>query len=131
MPEVFSPSFLCVWNQMIWRNLQSTILLQDILQQLFRLFIRLCEFMMFCVYLLENYSDFPQNFLNFKFDKVEKQSIIYISIRRYPWCNGYRRRKWTRRHEFKSGTRMIAFSHSTNTLGKGMNPIIVLPAMGK
>ena len=25
----------------------------------------------------------------------------------------------------------IAFSHSTNTLGKGMNPIILLPAMGK
>ena len=25
------------------------------------------------------------------------------------WCNGYRRRKWTRRHEFKSWTRLIAF----------------------
>ena len=25
----------------------------------------------------------------------------------------------------------IAFSHSTNTLGKGMNPIILPPAMGK
>ena len=22
---------------------------------------------------------------------------------RWPWCNGYRRRKWTRRHEFKPG----------------------------
>ena len=38
---------------------------------------------------------------------------------------------WTRRHEFKSWTRLIAFSHSTNTLGKGMNPIILPPAMGK
>ena len=47
------------------------------------------------------------------------------------WCNGYRRRKWTRRHEFKSWTRLIAFSHSTNTLGKGMNPIILPLAMGK
>ena len=28
---------------------------------------------------------------------------------RCPWCNGYRRRKWTRRHEFKSWTRLIAF----------------------
>ena len=28
---------------------------------------------------------------------------------RCPWCNGYRRRKWTRRHEFKSWTRQIAF----------------------
>ena len=26
-----------------------------------------------------------------------------------PWCNGYRHRKWTRRHEFKSWTRLIAF----------------------
>ena len=28
---------------------------------------------------------------------------------RYPWCNGYRRRKWTRRHKFKSWTRLVAF----------------------
>ena len=49
---------------------------------------------------------------------------IIISTLRYPWCNGYRRRKWTRRHEFIS-------SHSTNILGKGMNPIILPPAMGK
>ena len=56
-------------------------------------------------------------------------------------------RKWTRRHEFKSWTWLIAFHialiplgkvwiqlfslHSTNTLGKGMNPIILPPAMGK
>ena len=54
---------------------------------------------------------------------------------RCPWCNGYRRRKWTRWHEFKSWTRLIAFhialisnyciSHSTK------NPIILPPVMGK
>ena len=49
--------------------------------------------------------------------------------RRCPWCNGYRRRNWTRRHEFKSWTDCI--SHNTNTLGKGMNPIILPPVMGK
>ena len=48
---------------------------------------------------------------------------------RYPWCNGYRRRNWTRRHEFISWTDCI--SRSTNTLGKGMNPIILPPAIGK
>ena len=32
-------------------------------------------------------------------------------------------------HEFKSWTDCI--SHSTNTIGKGMNPIILPPAMGK
>ena len=57
---------------------------------------------------------------------------FFISINpqlKCPWCNGYRRRMWTRRHEFKSWTDCI--SHSTNTLGKGMNPIILPPAMGK
>ena len=51
------------------------------------------------------------------------------NLRRCAWCNGYRRRNWTRRHEFKSWTDCI--SHSTNTLGKGINPIILPPAMGK
>ena len=33
-------------------------------------------------------------------------------------CNGYRRRKWTRRHEFKSWTRLIAFHIALIPLGK-------------
>ena len=37
------------------------------------------------------------------------KSIIYNEFRRFPWCNGYRRRKRTRRYEFKSGRRLIAF----------------------
>ena len=64
---------------------------------------------------------------------------VYIILRRCPWCNGYR----CRRHEFKSWTWLIALhiahildmtdciTHSTNTLGKGMNPNILPPAMGK
>ena len=35
-----------------------------------------------------------------------------------PWCNGYCRRKWTRRLEFKSWTRMIAFHIALIPLGK-------------
>ena len=58
-----------------------------------------------------------------------KRSIFLVW--RCPRCSRYRRRKWIRRHEFKSWTRLIAFSHSTNTLGEGMNPIILPPAMGK
>ena len=38
--------------------------------------------------------------------------------RRCLWCNGYRRRKWTRRHEFKSWTRLIAFHRALIPLGK-------------
>ena len=40
------------------------------------------------------------------------------SHKRCPWCNGYRRRKCTRRHEFKSWTRLIAFHIALIPLGK-------------
>ena len=33
------------------------------------------------------------------------------------WCNVYRRRKWTRRHEFKSRTRQVAFYIALILLG--------------
>ena len=41
-----------------------------------------------------------------------------LYIRRCPWCNGYRRRKWPRRLEFKSWTRLIAFHIALIPLGK-------------
>ena len=37
---------------------------------------------------------------------------------RCPWCNCYRRRKWTRRYEFKFWTRLIAFHIALIPLGK-------------
>ena len=37
---------------------------------------------------------------------------------RCPWRNSYRRRKWTRRHEFKSWTWLIAFHIALIPLGK-------------
>ena len=43
-----------------------------------------------------------------------------------PWCNGYRRRKWTRRHEFKSWTRLIAFHIALIPLGKVWNQLFFL-----
>ena len=39
------------------------------------------------------------------------------SIGRCSWCNGYRHWKWTRRHEFKSWTRLIAFHIALIPLG--------------
>ena len=54
--------------------------------------------------------------------------LLCISMWRCSWCNGYCRRKWTR-VQFLDQVNYI--SHSTNTLRKGMNPIILLPAMGK
>ena len=44
--------------------------------------------------------------------------IGHYQLWRCPWCNGYRLRKWTRRHEFKSWTRLIAFHIALIPLGK-------------
>ena len=71
------------------------------------------------------------SFLNkntWNYIRVCKNGYYYEIKWRCPWCNGYRRRKWTRQHKFKSLTRLIAFHIA---LGKDMNPIILPPAMGK
>ena len=60
---------------------------------------------------------------------VFRLACLIIIKRWCSWCNGYRRKNWTRWHEFKSLTECI--SHCTNTLGKGINPIILPSAMGK
>ena len=62
---------------------------------------------------------------------IPVQLTITVTLRRCPWCNGYRRREWTQRHEFKSWTRLVAFHIALLALGKGMNPITLPPAMGK
>ena len=41
----------------------------------------------------------------------------------------YRRRKWTRSHKYKSWMRLIAFCIALIIFAKGMNPIILPPAM--
>ena len=41
-----------------------------------------------------------------------------LLLGRCPWCNGYRSRKWTRRHESKSWTRLIVFHIALIPLGK-------------
>ena len=48
--------------------------------------------------------------------KLNKLPPSYI--RMCPWCNGYRRRMWTRRHEFKSWTSLITFHIALIPLGK-------------
>ena len=50
--------------------------------------------------------------------RVKYMSIIMITFWRCPWCSRYRRRKWTRRHEFKSWTILIAFHIALIPLGK-------------
>ena len=43
---------------------------------------------------------------------------VWRCVRRCPWCNDYRRQKWTLRHKFKSWMRLIAFHIALIPLGK-------------
>ena len=47
------------------------------------------------------------------------------------WWNGYCGRKWTRQPELKILGEAVGISHDVNTLGKGLNPIYLPPAVGK
>ena len=64
------------------------------------------------------------SFWNYVNDKMkylhhlERLTVMIMILRRCPWCNGYCRRKWTWRHEFKSRTRLIAFHIALIPLGK-------------
>ena len=42
--------------------------------------------------------------------------IAFVAF--WSWCNGYRCRKWTQRHKFKSWMRLIAFHIALIPLGK-------------
>ena len=64
----------------------------------------------------ENFGEFIHQFLPETKTLIRKLERILIKLYRQ---NGH------------GDTSLIAFSHSTNTLGKGMNPIILPPAMGK
>ena len=47
------------------------------------------------------------------------------------WYNGDHHRKWTTLIGMQILEEAICISYSTNIHGKGMNPIILPPAMGK
>ena len=55
----------------------------------------------------------------------------YLIKRRFPWCNGYRRREMDTVTRVQTLDETDCISHSINTIGKGMNPVIPPPAMGK
>ena len=67
-----------------------------------------------------NYTLFFKQILEAASHKTEfiQPLTSHLTSWRYPWCNGYGRRKWTRRHEFKSWTRLIAFHIALIPLGK-------------
>ena len=49
---------------------------------------------------------------------ITSRYLVPVVLGRCPWCNGYRCRKWTQWHEFKSWTRLIAFHKALIPLGK-------------
>ena len=96
-----------------------------------------CSFMRCCFLDLFNITrsilvHFSSSFFSWRFVYIYTYIYIYIYIRapqfiyiyiyiyelRCPWCNYYRRSKWTRRHEFKSWTRLIAFHIALIPVGK-------------
>ena len=55
----------------------------------------------------------------FKITFLNEPGIIFLhTVKWCPWCNGYRRRIWTWRYEFKSWTRLTAFHIAVIPLGK-------------
>ena len=67
---------------------------------------------LFLTFALDSFEkSFKSKLLGFYHFLWKYQTIKRILFWRCPWCNGCRRRKWTRRHEFKYWTRLIAFSH--------------------
>ena len=86
----------------------------------------LCCFNVFILLIIDIAHFTCYNFIsldisNHLFFYVIFSAVVYndiSSLWRCPWCNGYRRRNWTRRHEFKSWTRLIPFHIAVIPLGK-------------
>ena len=55
------------------------------------------------------YQDLKLKNYNTEMSNFWRSWMTWACLRRCPWCNDYRHRKWTRWHEFKSWTRLIAF----------------------
>ena len=64
---------------------------------------------------IQNQKDKIRDSVEDRQSRIARQTINGV---RCPWCNGYRRREWTRRHEFKPLTRLIAFHIALTPLGK-------------
>ena len=80
-----------------------------------------------CVEAAWQYCSFKQCCSNLRIlvlDGIVMANVIHMLIDKIKltwrglWCNGYHHRKWTRRNEFKSWTRLIAFHIALIPLGK-------------
>ena len=111
---VFAPSFVYVWSQMPWRSRQIIVLPRGFLHEHLLVFNGYSRIVM-------SWIDFSESLFGCLLLSICLLCSGYIrrySLWRCPWCNGYRRRIWTRRYEFKSWTRLIAFHIALIPLGK-------------
>ena len=76
--EVFTPSSLCVWNQMLWRNLQIIVLPQVILHKPILKFVGLSEFVMLRIDFSENHFGSFKEFSE-KLVRCIEQSIVNLT----------------------------------------------------
>ena len=101
-----------VWFQEIFSFICNTLLL-------FFSFISTCLMVSTSKYYYDcYYCEFSSHWMLYicvhLFNKAKLSKYLY----RCQWCNGYRRRKCTRWHEFKSWTRLVAFHIALIPLGK-------------
>ena len=79
--EVFAPSSLSVWNQILWRNLQQECNLKVFCTNSYDL--TDCQNLWNCGSISpKTVLIFSKNFLNFWFNEIEEQSIINLSYYR-------------------------------------------------
>ena len=83
----------------------------------------LCLIMFLLILVYANVCDYTTRVRNIwnhltRYKRMRSGLFQNVSTRRCPWCNCYRRRKRTRRHEFKSWTKLITFHIALIPLGK-------------
>ena len=64
MLKVFASSFLCIWNQMPWKNLKTIVLPQDFYHVL--------------LWWFNEYSE-CENFLNFRLDTIKSRELYTLT----------------------------------------------------
>ena len=62
---------------------------------------------------------------------LPKSSFLHTYIHTYVWYNGYRRKKMDAARRVQILDKAVCLSYSANTFGKGINLIILPPAMDK
>ena len=111
MQSTFKPSNATFWLSISWENFRSVVIDElsfNIVVSKFKL-----QSLYYVYFQTMNPFIPTSNGLN-----STTIVLLWRWFWRCPWCNGYRRRKWTRWHEFNSWTRLIEFHITLIPFGK-------------